>query len=172
MLHSPLALGSGSHGRLGIEWSGRRIVPNQSGVLEYAECELFACAAGRRGGSREYSCDRNSLRQGSCSRFADAWLPRPGRYQVGRLQARFSDRGEPRRLDHLGPFPGFLPNERREVGRRTAQHRAAEIGCPRREFGVGKPRGRFVLTSRRRPPRLSGYLVALAFESPRLHRND
>ncbi len=79
--HPSLGPCFGSHGH-GVELSGRRIVSDQAVVLQRGERQLLNSAACRRGGSYKYSCDRNRLRQGSCSRLPDAWLPRPGRHQV------------------------------------------------------------------------------------------
>src|SRR5262249_21701604 len=42
--------------------------------------------------------------------------------------------------DHLGPLFGFLSDELAEVGGRARDDRAAQIGKPRFEFGIGKAR--------------------------------
>ena len=87
-----LAIGNGPHGRTLVELPGRRILPDQGGVLECRECRLLDSVAGRLGGSRNYSRDRVRLRQGSRSRFPNPWLPRPGRYQVSRFRSGVSCR--------------------------------------------------------------------------------
>ena len=45
---------------------------------------------------------------------------------------------EARELDHLAPFLGFVCDELSEVGGRPAK-RAAQIGKPRLDLGIGKP---------------------------------
>src|SRR5262252_1819238 len=45
------------------------------------------------------------------------------------------DAGE---LDDLGPFLGFFRNHFAEIGGRSGQHRAAQVGKPCVCFGIGK----------------------------------
>jgi hypothetical protein len=50
-----------------------------------------------------------------------------------------SFRLEARELDHLAPFLSFVRDELSEVGGRARQQRAAQIGKPRLDLGIGKP---------------------------------
>ena len=42
------------------------------------------------------------------------------------------------RPDHLGPFLGFFRDQLAEVGGRAGKHRAAQVGKPRLELGIGE----------------------------------
>src|SRR5258705_9078385 len=42
------------------------------------------------------------------------------------------------KLDHLGPFLGFVGDEFAEVGRRTPKYRAVQVGKPRLDLGISK----------------------------------
>src|ERR1700704_2726476 len=44
------------------------------------------------------------------------------------------------RPDHLAPFLGFVSNQLAEVGGRARKHRAAKVGKPRLQLGIGEPR--------------------------------
>ena len=44
------------------------------------------------------------------------------------------------RPDHLGPFLGFVSDELAEVGGRAGKDRAAQIGKPRLDLGIGEGR--------------------------------
>ena len=47
------------------------------------------------------------------------------------------DMGRP---DHLAPFLGFVSNQLPKIGWRAGEHRAAKVGKPRLEFGIGESR--------------------------------
>jgi len=68
---------------------------------------------------------------GQIGRFAerDLWNILPHSRSV-RLDA-----GE---LDHLGPLLGFVGYELAEIGRRARKYRAAEVGQPRLNLGIGE----------------------------------
>jgi hypothetical protein len=43
-------------------------------------------------------------------------------------------------LDHLRPLLSFLGYDLTEIGRRARKHRAAQVGKPRAELGIGEAR--------------------------------
>src|SRR5262245_28797857 len=42
------------------------------------------------------------------------------------------------RLDHFGPFLGFVGDELAEIGRRADKRRASKVGKPRLHLGIGE----------------------------------
>src|SRR5262249_1759468 len=42
------------------------------------------------------------------------------------------------KLHHVAPFLGFVGNELAKIGGRARKHRAAQVGKPRPELGIGK----------------------------------
>jgi hypothetical protein len=47
-------------------------------------------------------------------------------------------RFDARDLDHLGPFRGFVGDELSEIGGRAHERRAAKLGEPRLDLGIGE----------------------------------
>jgi hypothetical protein len=52
------------------------------------------------------------------------------------------------KFDHLAPLLGFGRDELAEVGRRAGKHRAAQVGQPRLDLGLGERAVNFVKFSK------------------------
>src|ERR1700683_4281354 len=57
---------------------------------------------------------------------------------VLRFMSTRSLRLDVRRLDHFGPFLGFIGNELAEIGRRAGKWHGAQSGKARRQRGMGE----------------------------------